>query len=103
MSGQSKEFDKEYEYLKDGSPMGHSLDFHGNLGTKLMSPSSIEFHGIRRTPFQMIEGSMGFHRLFHGTLVSPNRISPSSMEFHRTLRTPFSLTSGSLGLPLTSM
>ena len=59
VSGQSKEFDKEYEYLKDGSPMGYSLDFHGNLGTKLMSPSSMEFHRTLRTPFSLTPGSLG--------------------------------------------
>ena len=99
--------------------MGYSMEFHGTLeSTNKKSPSSMGFHGNRRTPFQMTQvfhgipwnipwnsmelwyrqmkynlvpwNSMEYSMEFHGTLVPPNELSPSSMEFHGTLRLSFS-------------
>ena len=53
------------------------------------SPSSMGFHGIRRTPFQMTHVPWNPKALFHGSLVPPNEISLSSMEFHGTWRLSF--------------
>ena len=61
------------------SYMGYSMEFRETLAsTNQISPSSMEFHGTRRAPFQMTQYS------FHGTLVLPNQIQLSSIEFNGT-------------------